>query len=267
MMSKLLQKAGSAKAALGRSLRLRRLPRLDARDDEQPFPPADSALTEPNGLLAYGGSLTPRRLEQAYRQGIFPYFQSDQPIQWWSPDPRAVLFPERIKVSTTLKRRIRQTTYSVSFNRRFREVVLACAAPRAKASGTWITRDIVDAYCQLHELGRAHSMEVWRGEELVGGLYGVSLGAAFFGESMFSRASDASKVGFVYQARQLGAWGFHFIDCQFPTPHLERMGISSLPRAEYLRRLQHAMAQPDHERWQFDPDFDPLAAPALPRAG
>ncbi len=242
MMNAVLKTVGSAKAALLNKLRMRRLYRLAAADDETPFPAPDTACQEPNGLLAIGGRLSPRRLEQAYRQGVFPYFLPGQTPRWWSPDPRAVLFPADIEISTSLRRCIRQGRYRVTVDHCFREVVLACAAPRAYAKATWISAPVIDSYCRLHELGHAHSWEIWRDDRLVGGLYGVSFGAAFFGESMFSRASDASKVGLVHQARQLAARGFHFIDCQFPTPHLARMGAVAIPRREYLRRLERALA-------------------------
>lgn len=240
----------------------RRLSTFAEDDNHTPFPDPESALTHPNGLLALGGNLSPRRLELAYRNGIFPYFQNGESLRWWSPDPRAILFPERIRISTTLRRRIRQAHYTVTFDRAFDRVIQHCGALRTDVSSTWIDDRIVRAYQRMYAIGRAHSMEVWRGNELVGGCYGVAYGGAFFGESMFSHASDASKVALVYQARQLERWGFKLIDCQFPTPHLSRMGAEAVPRTRYLSLLREALLLPDRPApWRFDADFDPLLAP------
>jgi len=228
------------------------------------FPPCEHALSEPDGLLAAGGDLRPERLINAYRQGIFPWYQSGQPILWWSPDPRAVLFPDAIRISRSLRQSMRNGELSVSFDQAFERVVRACADPRPNQSGlTWITDEMLHAYCRLHALGVAHSVEVWREGRLVGGLYGLGIGAAFFGESMFSRTSDASKVALVWLSRQLRAWHYHLIDCQVSSAHLQRLGAVDLPRGEFLRLLAAATAQPRqvHGNWAFDPDFHPLQEP------
>jgi leucyl/phenylalanyl-tRNA--protein transferase len=217
------------------------------------FPPAH--LASPEGLLAIGGDLRAERLLEAYRHGIFPWYSEGQPILWWSPDPRAVLFPERLKVSRSLRKSLRSTRFTVTLDTRFREVMQACAQPRKQSAdgGTWITPEMLDAYVRLHELGLAHSVETWRDGELVGGLYGVALGAAFFGESMFSRASDASKVALVQLVGQLAAWGFRIVDCQLPSPHLSSLGAEEIPRREFMDRLDEALKQPDRcGPWRFE---------------
>ena len=208
------------------------------------FPPAHDALQEPNGLLAIGGDLSPARLERAYRSGIFPWFEAGGPILWWSPDPRAVLMPGELKISRSLRKRLRRGDYRVTIDTAFAQVVQACAAPRAKADGTWITDDMEAAYVHLHELGYAHSIETWRHDQLVGGLYGVSWGAAFFGESMFSRADDASKVAFCHLHALAIAHDFAFIDCQMPNPHLNSLGVRSIPRATFLDLLTLTQRRP-----------------------
>ncbi|GMR03566.1 MAG: leucyl/phenylalanyl-tRNA--protein transferase [Gammaproteobacteria bacterium] len=217
------------------------------------FPPAD--LASPEGLLAIGGDLRAERLLEAYRHGIFPWYNEDQPILWWSPDPRAVLFPKKLKVSRSLKKTLRANTFKVSFDTCFREVTQACALPRRKhgAGGTWITREMLEAYCRLHEQGYAHSVESWVEDRLVGGLYGVALGGVFFGESMFSRASNASKVAFVHLVRQLEAWGYTLIDCQVPSAHLESLGAEEIRRRDFLTLLDKALVLHDRKGpWRFD---------------
>jgi len=209
-----------------------------------PFPDPALAETEPNGLLAVGGDLSPQRLRNAYRLGIFPWFSAGQPILWWSPDPRLVLFPDRLRISRSLRKTLRRGAFTVSLDRAFGAVIRACAAPRADADGTWIVPEMARAYQRLHSLGLAHSAEVWRDGELVGGLYGVAIGRAFFGESMFSRASDASKVALAHLVRCSAAWGFALIDCQVYTPHLASLGAVEIPRAEFLQRLADAVDQP-----------------------
>ena len=209
-----------------------------------PFPDPALAETEPNGLLAVGGDLSPQRLRNAYRLGIFPWFSAGQPILWWSPDPRLVLFPDRLRISRSLRKTLRRGTFTVSLDRDFGAVIRACAAPRADADGTWIVPEMARAYERLHSVGLAHSAEVWRDGELVGGLYGVAIGRAFFGESMFSRASDASKVALAHLVRCSSAWGFALIDCQVYTPHLASLGAVEIPRAEFLQRLADAVDQP-----------------------
>ncbi len=198
------------------------------------FPPVDEAMDDPNGLLAAGGDLSPERLLRAYRQGIFPWFDDDQPILWWSPDPRAVLFPSDIHISRSLAKRLRRNEFQFTFDRCFEDVVAACAAPRSYSHGTWITDDMAEAYASLHAKGLAHSLEVWQGKDLVGGLYGVSLGQLFFGESMFSRVTDASKAAFVALAKQSEAWNFALIDCQIANPHLSSMGACDISRREFI---------------------------------
>ena len=202
-----------------------------------PFPSTERALAYPPGLLAAGGDLAPQMLLAAYRQGVFPWYSPGQPILWWSPDPRMVLFPAELKVSRSLRRRLARQDYEIRWDTAFREVMEACAAPRPGQEGTWINAAMVDAYVRLFELGRAHSVETWMGGELVGGLYGVSIGCAFFGESMFSRVSDASKLAFVHLVRRLEAAGVGLIDCQMSTRHLASLGAREISRAEFTRRL------------------------------
>lgn len=207
--------------------------------DDVEFPPPDQALRDPNGLLAVGGDLGTSRLLNAYRQGIFPWFDDDRgPVLWWSPDPRAVLRPATVQVSRRLERTLRSGAFQVTLDRAFSAVVNGCAAPRSYADGTWITPRMKRAYLRLHRAGFAHSCEVWRGEELVGGVYGVSLGAMFFGESMFHTERDASKVALVSLLRQLERWGFTLLDCQVMNPHLERLGARPIPRAQFLQLLR-----------------------------
>jgi leucyl/phenylalanyl-tRNA--protein transferase len=196
-------------------------------------------------LLAAGGDLSPERLLCAYRSGIFPWYEEGSPILWWSPDPRAVLEPGAVRISRSLRRRIARGDYEITVDRAFGEVIAACAAPRPKSEGTWITDDMIVAYAELHRLGFAHSFETWEGGELVGGLYGLSLGRLFFGESMFSRASDASKVAFVYLAQLMVRWEFPLIDCQIPNAHLSSLGAVEIPRSEFLRILAQFGQAPD----------------------
>ena len=211
------------------------IPWLDSGD---PFPEVERALAEPNGLLAAGADLSLPRLLEAYRNGIFPWFSHDQPILWWSPDPRMVLFPAELKVSRSLARTLRSTRFEVRADTAFDAVIEGCRQPRRGESGTWITEEMTEAYGTMHRAGFAHSVETWLDGKLVGGLYGVALGRAFFGESMFARVSDASKVALVALARQLQHWDFGLIDCQMNTAHLASMGASEIPRAEFTRRLQ-----------------------------
>jgi leucyl/phenylalanyl-tRNA--protein transferase len=203
-----------------------------------PFPEVDRALEEPNGLLAAGADLSLPRLLEAYRNGIFPWFGRDQPILWWSPDPRMVLLPAELKVSRSLARTVRNARFEVRADTAFDAVLDGCRQPRRGESGTWITEEMASAYGVLHRAGFAHSVETWLDGELVGGLYGVALGRAFFGESMFARVSDASKVALVALARQLQHWNFGVIDCQMNTAHLASFGAREIPRAEFTRRLR-----------------------------
>ncbi|KOP51478.1 MULTISPECIES: leucyl/phenylalanyl-tRNA--protein transferase [Pseudomonas syringae group] len=213
------------------------------------FPPLDKALREPDGLLAAGGDLSADRLIKAYRHGCFPWFQDGQPILWWSPDPRTVLFPEELHVSRSLAKVMRQSRYSVTFDNDFASVIKACAAPRSYANETWITGPMQEAYLELHRRGYAHSVEVRDQGELVGGLYGLAMGRLFFGESMFSRADNASKVGFATLVEHLTDWGFVLIDCQMPTQHLQSLGARSIPRMEFADYLAQHLDQPTDADW------------------
>ncbi|MGC3873983.1 leucyl/phenylalanyl-tRNA--protein transferase [Halomonas sp. GXIMD04776] len=208
------------------------------------FPDPRRALDEPNGLLAAGGELSPQWLIAAYRRGIFPWYSQDQPILWWSPDPRLVLFPEEIRIRRSLAKRLRNAGFTITFDQDFEAVINACAAVRADAEGTWIGSDMIDAYCRLHRLGHAHSIEVWQNCRLAGGLYGVALGRMFFGESMFSHERDASKVALVHLARHLEAQGGGLIDCQMHTSHLVSLGARDIARNEFIDYLEQYTAQP-----------------------
>ncbi len=203
------------------------------------FPPVE--LSEQNGLLAVGGDLSPERLLAAYAQGIFPWFGEDEPFLWWSPDPRLVLFPEKLHVSRSMRQALSHDRFRVTYDRCFREVITACREHRKEEGGTWITRPMIDAYCRLHELGIAHSVEAWHDGGLAGGLYGVSLGACFFGESMFTRVSNASKVAFITLARALQARGFMLIDCQTDSRHLRSLGAEPIPRPAFIEMLTSAL--------------------------
>lgn len=216
------------------------------------FPALARALTQPNGLLAAGGDLSASRLLEAYRNGIFPWFNPSDPILWWSPDPRMVLFPTEFRLSTSLRKTLKRGDFEVRSNHAFEQVVRACAAPRKGESGTWIVEEMVAAYCELHRLGHAHSVEVWMADELVGGLYGVAIGKMFYGESMFSRRTDGSKIAFAHMARQLERWGFGMVDCQMYTPHLASLGAREIPRAEFVARLQDLINCKPVASFQFD---------------
>lgn len=208
--------------------------------DDTHFPDVALALRDPDGLLAMGGDLAPQRLLEAYRNGIFPWYSAGQPVLWWSPDPRAVLFPEKFRSSHSLRKLLRQHRYRVTYDSRFTAVMQACAAPRNEdtGTGTWITPDMIDAYSELHRLGHAHSVEVWHEAELVGGLYGVALGKVFFAESMFSLRASTSKVALAHLTTRLHQQGFQLIDCQMHTPHLASLGAEELSRAEFIQLLQ-----------------------------
>lgn len=197
------------------------------------FPPIESALTEPNGLLAAGGDLSPERLLAAYRGGIFPWYSERDPILWWSPDPRMVLFPAEFAASRSLAKTLRNASYEVRLDSAFGRVTEACAAPREGAVGTWISAEMQAAYLRLHELGYAHSVETWIGGRLVGGLYGVAIGGVFYGESMFSRAKDASKIALAHLCRHLEHQGFAVIDCQMKTAHLASLGAREIRRSTF----------------------------------
>lgn len=218
--------------------------------DDLAFPPLEKALREPNGLLAAGGDLSAQRLIAAYRHGCFPWYQGEQPLLWWSPDPRTVLFPSELHVSRSLAKCLRQQRFQVTFDQDFAAVIRECAGPRNYTDGTWITDAMRSAYQQLHEMGLAHSVEVWHDEQLVGGLYGLAMGRLFFGESMFSRADNASKVGFVTLVRQLQQWDFVMIDCQMPTTHLQSLGARSIPRSEFAAALRLHLDQRSLADWR-----------------
>ena len=205
------------------------------------FPPAE--LSEADGLLAVGGDLAPERLITAYRSGIFPWFGEDQPILWWSPDPRLVLFPEKLHVSRSMRQVLKQNIFTVTYDHCFHAVITACRASRREEKETWITEAMVDAYCRLHDQGIAHSIEAWHNGELAGGLYGVALGACFFGESMFTRVGNASKAAFITLTRALPAQGFQLIDCQVDSPHLRSLGAEQMPRKRFLTLLYKALQQ------------------------
>lgn len=217
---------------------------------EPDFPPLERALIEPNGLLAAGGALSPAWLLAAYRRGIFPWFSEGEPILWWSPDPRMVLLPSRIRITRSLARTLRSGRFEIRIDTAFDQVMAGCAAPRDETGGTWISPQMQAAYRRLHELGYAHSVESWKDGQLVGGLYGVALDRVFFGESMFSRMSDASKVALAHLARFLDQQGFGLIDCQMTTAHLSAMGGQEIPRAAFSRVLARLIGPaPAPQRW------------------
>lgn len=223
-------------------------------------PLSRSAFPDPNlasadGLVAYGGDVNPERLIDAYSHGIFPWFDDDdEPVLWWSPDPRAVMAPSELRVSRSLAKRLRSDRFRVTVDEAFAEVTAACAEPRRSSRGTWITPRMRAGYHALHEMGLAHSVETWVDDKLVGGLYGVSLGRMFFGESMFAKESDASKVALAHLAHQLDIWNFTLIDCQLPNDHLATLGARTMPRRDFLALVHANNGQPTRRgRWSFDP--------------
>lgn len=259
-----------------------------------PFPPVEDALLTPNGLLAGGGDLSALRLLDAYRHGIFPWFSPGDPILWWSPDPRMVLVPVEIRISRSLARVLRNAAYEVRCDTAFEKVMRGCAAPRGSdrhksggqlgggdtardsggsrssrqaalpapegsaspcQGGTWISEEMIAAYCALHQMGYAHSVETWMDGDLAGGLYGVGIGRMFYGESMFSHASNASKIALAHLARQLERWQFGMIDCQMNTPHLASLGAREIPRSEFIVRLQELINCEPVKHWQFEHDL------------
>ena len=229
-------------------------------DDHDSFPPVELALSDPNGLLAAGGDLSPARLVDAYSRGIFPWFSSGDPLLWWSPDPRMVLMLDELRVTRSLRRVVRSGRYRVTFDCAFRDVMLGCAEPRGVQDGTWITPGMVRAYTSLASLGYAHSAEAWVDGDLAGGLYGVAIGRMFFGESMFARRTDASKVAFVHLVRQLQRWHFRLIDCQMSTPHLASLGAREIPRSTFLREVERLVREaPAPAPWTPDPDLAEIA--------
>ena len=216
------------------------------------FPHYQYALEEPNGLLAAGGDLNPTRIINAYSLGIFPWYNEGDPILWWSPNPRSVIYPQNFKPSKSLRKTINKGEFEITFDKCFTEVIKQCAAPRKDGEGTWIDNAMQSAYLKIHEMGLAHSIECWQNGRLVGGLYGLALGGAFFGESMFSRRSNASKVAFSALCGQLSQWGFTIIDCQVHNPHLESLGAIEITRDLFLKQLNSAIAQPNKEQWGFN---------------
>jgi len=210
------------------------IPFISPDDELTDFPDVSAALSEPDGLLMAGGNLSPQRLIKAYRSGIFPWYEEGEPILWWSPDPRCILWPEKIRITRSLAKTIRNGKYEITDNLAYREVMKQCGAPRVNSDGTWVTNDMIEAYCKLHEFGFARSLEVWMGPNLVGGLYGIELGRVFIGESMFSRERDASKVALVHLAQ---SGKYDLIDCQLENPHLVSMGCETISRSDYISFL------------------------------
>lgn len=223
-------------------------------EPDAPFPPLEQALREPNGLLAAGADLSPERLLDAYRHGIFPWYGPGQPPLWWSPEPRMVLFPDELKISRSLARRLKKQDYQIRLDANFRDVMLACAStPRPGQDGSWIVPEILEGYCTLHALGYAHSVETWIEGKLAGGLYGVAIGRMFYGESMFHRVTDASKIAFVHLVQYLQTHGYGLIDCQMHTSHLDRFGAREIPRSEFAKRLAELVKlEPDSPgKWKL----------------
>jgi len=207
------------------------------------FPPLENALVEPNGLLAAGGDLSPERMIQAYRSGIFPWFNENEPILWWSPDPRMVLFPTELKISRSLKKAIKEKIFEIRINHNFRKTMESCAqSKRPDQESTWIESDMIEDYCKLNEMGIAHSIEAYHRENLVGGLYGLCIGQSFFGESMFYNLPEASKACLAKLVEIALKNDFHFIDCQVPTPHLQKMGAGEIPRENFLAKLKNSLS-------------------------
>ena len=217
------------------------------------FPDVKQALTEPNGLLAAGGDLSSERLIYAYTHGIFPWYSDNEPILWWAPDPRAVLYLNQFRISRSLKKTLNRKTFTVTLDTAFRDVINACAEPRNYGPGTWLTHPLRDALCQLHALGFAHSVECWNDGDLVGGLYGMAFGKVFFGESMFSKQTDASKVALTHLVWQLKRWGFVLIDCQVESSHLTSLGATNIAREDFVELLNKWSHTREHQgKWQFD---------------
>ena len=234
---------------------------LDPESPTIEFPDVELALQEPDGLLAVGGALSKEWLLHAYRRGIFPWYGPGQPILWWAPDPRLVLSPGQLHVSRSLAKVIRKGRYAVTLDTAFPDVITACTKPRPGQSGTWITPEMREAYVDLHREGYAHSAECWYEGQLAGGLYGVAIGRIFFGESMFARRSDASKVAFVALVRQLARWGFRLIDCQVHTRHLASLGATAISRQAFTALLDQECHSPSAvQSWVFDGDL-PLLSP------
>lgn len=231
---------------------------LDPSNTEAPFPDINQALINPEGLLAAGGDLSVTRLLSAYRNGIFPWYEYGQPILWWSPNPRGVLFTEKFKISTSLRKTLRKHNWTITFDGDFRKTVMACAAPRSYARGTWITNEMLEAYFNLHQIGHAHSIELWdQQERLIGGIYGVLIGKMFYGESMFSFQTSASKVALAYLVMHMHHWGFPLLDCQIPSKHLASLGAESISRGEYMKHMAPLCNDSLLEfKWKLDKSLD-----------
>lgn len=229
---------------------MRQIPQLLADD---PFPPSSEALDEPNGLLAVGGGLSAQRLIEAYQRGIFPWFEEPQPVLWWTPDPRSILIPEELHISRSLKKCLRANQFTLSVDQCFERVMRECAQPRDDDAGTWIGASMLAAYCDLHYIGHAHSIEVWASDnQLVGGLYGIALGHAYFGESMFSRRPNASKVAMVGLVDVLKRGDFKIIDCQVQSDHLDSLGACNVDRLDFEQRLAQTVDLPhDPKIWHL----------------
>lgn len=224
---------------------------LDAHNPQQHFPDVELALQEPNGLLAIGGDLSPERLIRAYRHGIFPWYSNDSPIMWWSPNPRMVLIPDQFQASRSLRKILRRGDFTITCDQAFDQVINACAEPRHDDEGTWITQQMMSAYNQLHTLGVAHSIEAWNNKQLVGGLYGISIGQVFFGESMFSRESNASKAALATFMQSAQNWHYQLVDCQVYSDHLASMGASSISRIQFTQLLDnHCETQVSTHAWK-----------------
>lgn len=227
---------------------------LNPFNKNQSFPDVQKALEQPNGLLAVGGCLSAQRLKNAYRRGIFPWYGQGEPILWWSPDPRLILFPESIKVSRSMRKRLRRSEFIFTFDTCFKDIMEACSRPRSYTTGTWITAEVKRAYTELHQLGCAHSFEVWHQDKLVGGLYGVAIGRIFFGESMFHEITDASKAALIFACHCLIKWNYKLIDCQVHTDHLASLGAIEIPRAHFIEYLnRYCDIPPNREAWIVEP--------------
>lgn len=218
-------------------------------DDAIWFPPLEQALEEPDGLLAAGGDLSPARLLQAYRLGIFPWFSEGEPILWWSPEPRCVIYPDQLHISRSLKRHLNKCDYQVRYDTAFSQVMEACAAPRDDGAGTWITEEMLAAYQRLHQLGHAHSVEIWRNGRLIGGLYGIAIGRIFFGESMFSRETNGSKLAITHLCQRLHQQGYFLLDCQVYSDHLASLGAQCISRVAFQALLQQGAATAVEDHW------------------
>ena len=222
---------------------------LDERQPQQ-FPDVELALEEPDGLLAVGGDLSSSRLLAAYRQGIFPWYSDEQPILWWSPNPRLVITPNQLHLSKSLIKTLRKENYTITYDKAFSDVIKNCAEPRNYTDDTWISDEMKQAYTSLHQSGDAHSVECWQGDQLIGGLYGVAIGKVFFGESMFAKKTDASKIAFAYLTRQLEIWGYELIDCQVYSPHLASLGAVNISRQNFIQQITKLCNEKTDHLWE-----------------